>query len=181
MREPVIDEFVVLIFNQPVLESLESPVSFEPEHINDLVEIQPNAKWQVFQNEEKGVAIAAGGALFLPVSHRQSNDTLGLVYVTASKKFKAALGPRLTGGTYRLVGLDAAAGNRGGGVLGYEQPLTHKLTFLADWYGGKNRLGYATAGVGVPLSAKNVLYVAYSFGNNGRGNNGLTIFFGRTF
>jgi len=43
MREPVIDEFVVLIFDQPVLESLEPPVSFEPEHINDLVEIQSDA------------------------------------------------------------------------------------------------------------------------------------------
>jgi len=144
------------------------------------VELQPNAKWQVYQNEEKGIAVATGGVLFLSTPHRKS-DTLGLIYVTASKKVKATHGPRLTGGTYRLVGLNAGAGTQGGGILGYEQPVNRKLTFLADWYSGKNRIGYASAGFGVTLSPKNVVYFGYSFGNAGRGNNALAIFYGRNF
>src|SRR5450631_843597 len=32
--EPVVDEFVLLVFNQPGLECSETPVSFEPEHID---------------------------------------------------------------------------------------------------------------------------------------------------
>src|SRR6185503_806029 len=46
------------------------------------LEVQPNAKWQFYQNEEKGVAIAAGGVLYLPLPHHQTSDTLGLFYVT---------------------------------------------------------------------------------------------------
>ncbi len=144
-------------------------------------EVQPNAKWQFYQNEEKGVAVAAGGVLFMPLPHHRSSDTLGLVYVTASKKVKAAYGPRLTGGTYRLVGLHAGAGTKGGALLGYEQPVQRRLTFIADWYTGKNRFGYASAGFGATLSPKNVVYVCYSFGNAGRGNNALAIYYGRYF
>ena len=143
------------------------------------VEVQPNAKWQFYQNEEKGLAAAAGGVLFLPLPHHQGSDTLGLVYVTASKKVKATYGPRFTGGAYRLVGL--GTGSKGGGILGYEQPVHRKFTLLADWYSGKNRLGYASAGFGATISKKSVLYVCYSFGNAGRANNGLGIFYGWTF
>jgi hypothetical protein len=143
------------------------------------VEIQPNAKWQFYQNEDSGVAVAAGGVLFLPVPHHHGSDTTGLVYLTASKKVKASYGPRFTGGAYRMVGL--SAGSKGGGILGYEQPLHHKLTLLADWYSGQNRLGYASAGLGATMSTKSVLYVCYSFGNTGRGNNALGIFYGWTF
>jgi hypothetical protein len=144
------------------------------------VELQPNAKWQFYQNEEKGVALAAGGEAFVTTPHRLS-DTFGLVYLTASKKVKATHGPRITGGTYRLLGLNAGSGTKGGGLLGYEQPVTTRLNFIADWYTGKNRFGYASAGFGATLSTKNVLYVGYSFGNSGRGNNGLAIYFGRNF
>jgi hypothetical protein len=143
------------------------------------VEAQPNVKWQFYQNEEKGVAVAAGGVLFLPLSHRQGSDTLGLVYVTASKKVKASFGPRFTGGAYRMTGL--GAGSKGGGILGYEQPVHRRLTLLADWYSGKNRLGYASAGLGATISKKSALYLCYSFGNAGRANNALGIFYGWTF
>src|ERR1700676_1062997 len=42
MREPVVNEFVVLIFNQSFLESQQSPVSFKTKHIYELIEIQAN-------------------------------------------------------------------------------------------------------------------------------------------
>jgi len=144
------------------------------------VELQPNAKWQIYQNEEKGFAISTGGVLFVTTPHRKT-DTMGMIYVTASKKVTATHGSRLTGGTYRLIGLNAGAGTKAGGLLGYEQPVNSRLTFLADWYSGKNRFGYASAGFGFILSPKNVIYAGYSFGNVGRGNNALAIYYGRTF
>jgi hypothetical protein len=70
---------------------------------------------------------------------------------------------------------------RGGLLLGYEQPLHSKLTFVADWYSGYNSFGYAAAGLGITLPKESYLYAGYSFGNRGRGNNWLGIFFGRTF
>ncbi len=145
------------------------------------VELQPNAKWQFYQNEDKGLALAAGGVLILPLPRRQKSDTLGLVYVTASKKVRAAYGPRLTGGAYRTVGSKTVTGDRNGGIFGYEQPVNRRLTLYSDWYTGKNRFGYASAGFGSPLSKKSVLYVAYSFGNAGRGNNALAVYYGWTF
>ena len=41
--EPVVNEFVVLIFDQSFLESEQSPVSFETKHIDELIQIQPDA------------------------------------------------------------------------------------------------------------------------------------------
>jgi len=143
------------------------------------VEVQPNAKWQFYQNEEKGVAIAAGGVLYLPLPHHQASDTLGLFYVTASKKVKASYGPRFTAGAYQTVGL--STGSKGGVILGYEQPVHRRFTLLADWYSGKNRLGYSSAGVGATISRKSNLYVCYIFGNAGRANNSLGVFYGWTF
>jgi hypothetical protein len=70
---------------------------------------------------------------------------------------------------------------RGGLLLGYEQPVRRSLTFVADWYSGHNSYGYSAAGVGVMLSKRDSLYAGYSFGNEGRGNNWLGVFYGRNF
>ena len=152
-------------------------VSSEPEEL----ELQPNAKWQFYSDEEKGFAAAARGILIIPLKNRATTNTQALLYLTLSQQIKKKYGPRITTGAYGFVGRMEGGETRGGILLGYEQPLHSKLTFVADWYSGNNSFGYAAGGIGITLPKDSYLYAGYSFGNQGRGNNWLGIFFGRTF
>ena len=143
--------------------------------------ISPNAKWQFYNNEENGVAISAGGLLYTPIAHRAGADTFGFVYSVVSKKVKSDYGPRLTGGGYALPGLADGAGTKGGAIVGYEQPLAKKVTFVTDWFSGKNAFGYVTPGFSFTLPKSSLLNVGYSIGNRGRGNNALFVYYGITF
>jgi hypothetical protein len=147
----------------------------------DAAEIQPNAKWQFYSDEDSGFAAAAGGILFIPLKNRETTDTKALLYVTLSRQIKGRFGPRLTTGAYSFVGRMEEGENRSGMLLGYEQPLLKRLTFVADWYSGNNSFGYAAGALGITFPKETYLYAGYSFGNQGRGNNWLGIFFGRTF
>ncbi|MBA3712710.1 MAG: hypothetical protein H0W76_09710 [Pyrinomonadaceae bacterium] len=148
---------------------------------NQPVELQPNIKWQFYNNETNGVAAAAGGILYAPVANRADTDTFGLVYMTTSKKVKATYGPRLTGGAYTLLGRAAGTGTKTGAIVGYEQPLHPKVSFVADWISGKNRFGYVTPGLSFAVSKTSLFYAGYSIGNQGRKNNGLFLYYGITF
>lgn len=145
------------------------------------VYVSPNVKWQFYNNEETGVAAAAGGLLYTPVVHRAGADTFGFLYTTVSKKVKAAYGPRFTGGAYTLPGLRNGSGTKGGAIVGYEQPLHPKVSFVADWFSGKNAFGYVTPGFSFTLPKSSLLNVGYSIGNQGRGNNALFVYYGITF
>ena len=146
------------------------------------VELQPNVKYQLYQNEGKGITIATGGILYLPVSHRVGTDTFGMIYTVVSKQVKASHGPRVTGGAYGLVGRATGTGNSGGAIVGYEQPLAPgKISFVADWFSGKNRFGYVTPGLSISVSKTSSLYAGYSVGNQGRKNNALFVYYGITF
>lgn len=145
------------------------------------LELQPNAKWQFYNDEERGFAAAAGGILFIPLKNRATTNTRALLYTTLSQQIKGKFGPRITSGVYSFVGRMEEGETRGGILLGYEQPIHSKLTFVTDWYSGHNSFGYAAAAIGITLPKEQFLYAGYSFGNQGRGNNWLGIFFGRTF
>jgi hypothetical protein len=145
------------------------------------VYISPNVKWQFYSNEEDGVAVAAGGLLYTPIAHRAGADTYGFVYTVASKKVKSAYGPRLTGGAYALPGLGDGLGSQGGAIVGYEQPLGRNVTFVTDWFSGKNAFGYVTPGISITLPKSSLLNIGYSIGNQGRGNNALFVYYGITF
>lgn len=145
------------------------------------VEIQPNIKWQAYNNEKHGVAISTGAMLFHPITHVKSGDLQALVYSNASKKVNKLNGARLTGGAYTTIGARSGSGTRSGAIFGYEQPIAKRVLFTADWFTGNNRFGYAVAGVGLTLSPKDVLYAGYNFGNAGRGNNFLSLSYGRSF
>jgi hypothetical protein len=144
-------------------------------------ELQPNAKWQFYNDERTGFAAAAGGVAIIPLTQRATTNTKALLYVTLSQQIKKKYGPRITAGAYSFVGRMEEGENRAGILLGYEQPVHSKLTFFSDWYSGNNSFGYAAAGIGITLPKEQFLYAGYSFGNQGRGNNWLGIFFGRTF
>jgi len=82
--------------------------------------------------------------------------------------------------TYGLPGLRGDLGTRGGAIAGYEQPLSSKVTFLTDWFSGKNAFGYVTPGFSFATSKKTLLNAGYSVGNHGRKNNALFVYFGIT-
>ena len=145
------------------------------------IDVQPNVKWQFYSNEKRGLAIAAGVLVSFPVTHRRDGRTTGMVYVVGSKSFPGSRGPRLTFGGYQLVGRFDDGTDKTGVLAGYEQPLTSKLSFVTDWVSGNNDLGYVTAGAGVTLSPKNNIYAGYSFGNQGRGNNSFSLYYGHSF
>jgi hypothetical protein len=145
------------------------------------ISVQPNFKWQFFSNEKRGLALAVGGLVSIPVTHRLGNNTTGLLYVVGSKAFQGTYGPKFTFGGYRLVGTFDEGTDKTGVLAGYEQPVIGKFSFVTDWFSGNNDLGYVTAGTGITLSPKNNIYAGYSFGNQGRGNNSLGVYYGHTF
>jgi hypothetical protein len=144
------------------------------------VYIQPNIKWQFYANESSGVALSAGAIAFTPLKDRDLNDSFGLFYANVSKKFKGRFGPRLTAGGYGLGGVDTDV-DKGGAMLGYEQPIASRASFVADWFSGKNGFGYVTPGFSFALPKNGLLNVGYSVGNYGRKNNGLFVYYGVTF
>ena len=146
------------------------------------VELQPNVKHQFYHNEGKGVTVSGGGILYLPATHRIGTDTFGMVYSVVSKQVKGTHGPRLTGGAYGLLGRVNGSGTTSGAIVGYEQPLAPgKVSFVADWFSGKNRFGYVTPGFAITVSKTSLLYAGYSVGNQGRKNNALFVYYGITF
>ncbi|HMH42818.1 MAG TPA: hypothetical protein VK557_05005 [Pyrinomonadaceae bacterium] len=145
------------------------------------VEIQPNFKVQLYQNESEGTAVAAGAVVFVPLAQRATNTTRAMVYSVASKSIKGDYGPRLTAGAYTLVGSFADGTTKKGLLLGYEQPVHKKVSIILDWSTGRNDFGYVVAGAGITLSPKSLLYVGYNIGNHGRGNNALGVYYGMSF
>lgn len=145
------------------------------------VYVSPNLKWQFYANEENGVAAGVGALLYAPVAHRAGADTFGFVYSVVSKKVKGSHGPRLTGGFYGLPGLREGLGTEGGAIVGYEQSLAKRVTFVTDWFSGKNAFGYVTPGISITLPKSSLLNIGYSIGNQGRGNNALFVYYGITF
>lgn len=144
-------------------------------------ELQTNVKWSAYQNEKHGVAVSGGAQLFVPLNKPAGRKTYGMVYANASKTVRKLKGMRLTVGAYYIIKPERDFGARKGFFLGYEQPITRKLSFLADWYTGKNRFGYAAAGFGYALNSRTAIYAGYNWGNSGRGNNAFSFYYSYTF
>ncbi|MGI9036725.1 MAG: hypothetical protein ACR2GD_11895 [Pyrinomonadaceae bacterium] len=87
---------------------------------------------------------------------------------------------RLTTGFYTIAGATKDFGARKGIILAVEQPLKRKFNFAADWYSGKNNLGYA-AGLSYSITKRQFFMAGYNFGNSGRGNNAFSAFYGFTY
>jgi hypothetical protein len=145
------------------------------------IELQPNVKWKCFDNEDNGVSSSIGAMVFLPLTRRDQTSTAGMFYAVVAKKVGKEFGPRFTTGAYGLVGRREGTKSKAGPLVGYEQPLGRRLTFMADWYGGRNLMGYVAGGFGLTLTKNSTLYASYNFGNEGRGNNWLGIYYGLTF
>src|SRR5262245_5081497 len=136
---------------------------------------QPNLKFKYYNNDDAGVALSAGILWNTPMNQRSGQDSWGLLYTNVSKKVKSGnYGPRFHFGPYGVVGANqdplsgpiSFGGPRAGVILGYEQPVHPKASIVADWFSGKNGLGYFTPGVSITLPGNGLLNVGYSLGNN---------------
>jgi hypothetical protein len=144
-------------------------------------EFQPNVKWQIYNSEKRGVAISTGAQIFVPLNKSAGRRTFAMFYANGSKSIKQTKGTRLTGGFYKIVGAERDFGSKKGVILAVEQPLFKRVSFVADWYSGNNRLGYSAAGLNFVLTDRQFLMLGYNFGNAGRGNNAFSAFYGYTF
>lgn len=145
------------------------------------IELQPNAKWQFYQNEEQGIAASVGCLWFVPVTHRSGTDTLGECYSVASRRIKGSYGPRFTGGAYVLIGAGEAERTKAGAIFAYGQPLAKKVGLLIDWSSGNNRLGYVAPALKLTLPRNSSLSAGYAIANHGRGRNALFVYYGTQF
>ncbi|HBB98716.1 MAG TPA: hypothetical protein DC054_25315 [Blastocatellia bacterium] len=145
------------------------------------IEVQPNVKWQFYSNEGAGTAAAVGCILYAPITHRAGTDTLGQCYVVGSKRVSGRFGPRFTGGGFALLGAGADQQTKGGAIVGYEQPLAKRVSFLVDWFSGDNRFGYVSPGISITTSKTTALTTGYAIANHGRGKNALFIYYGKQF
>jgi hypothetical protein len=144
------------------------------------IELQPNAKWQFFSNEETGVAAALGCIWYLPITKRAGTDAFAQCYSTVSKEFSGRLGPRFTGGGYVLLNARDQKTKRGV-LAGYQQPFSKQTGFVLDWASGENRFGYVSPGLYWLPSANSSLSAGYAIANKGRGRNALFAYYGIQF
>jgi hypothetical protein len=144
------------------------------------LDLQPNAKWQFYSNEETGVAASVGGMMFIP-TRRPGTDRFGFIYVNMSKQVNKAFGPRITGGVYGLAGFEKGAGTRAGVMIGIEQPVYKRVSFATDYMSGKNRFGYVTPAFVFTPTDKTIIGLGYTIGTEGRGNNALYFYLGHLF
>ena len=101
-----------------------------------------------------------------------------MVYGNASKTIDPLNGMTVTGGVYHMFGGSKDFGTRTGAMLGVVQPASKRVSFVADWYSGKNRLGYATGRLNFNITKRQYFLTGYSFGNSGRGNNAFAAYYG---
>jgi hypothetical protein len=192
----------IFIYNPRFIAGLphdvEVGVNFPIFHSSDfdptsLAYIQPNLKWKYYKNDGTGVAATAGVVTNFPLNSRASQLPWAYVYGNFSKKVKAAMGARITAGPYGVIAKQddplkvGFLGTRGGVLLGYEQPLSGKVSFVVDWFSGKNSIGYFTPGISITLPHSGLFNAGYSFGNDSWANSNATknryvfVYYGVTF
>lgn len=138
-------------------------------------------KQRVYQNEDHGLTVAGGAVVFVPLRARNGDKTAVMAYGNVGKTIQSLKGMSLTGGVYYVFGGSTDFGDRTGLMVGMVQPVTNRVSFIADWFSGKNRLGYASAGFNYNITKRQYLLTGYSFGNSGRGNNAFAAYYGITF
>jgi hypothetical protein len=144
-------------------------------------ELSVSVKRNVYSNEKHGVAVSGGAIAFLPLKAGPDGHKALMVYGNVSKVITPLHGLRVTGGFYKVFGGGRDFGTKTGVLLGVEQPIAKKFSFIGDWSSGNNRFGFATAGVNYAITTRQFVMVGYNFGNYGRGNNALAAFYGYTF
>ncbi len=138
-------------------------------------------KQNVYRNEKLGLTISGGAVAFVPLRSRNGDKTAVMVYGVADKTVEKLNGMTLIGGAYHVFGGPTDFGDKTGVILGINQPVIKRVSIVADWFSGKNRLGYASAGFNFGITKRQYLTTGWSFGNSGRGNNAFAAYYGITF
>lgn len=126
-------------------------------------------KWQPVRVGAFTLTTGAQGLFFLRGS--EDGDPAGQFYAHGAYAFPT--GPRITAGGWVATPGYAAAGTTGGALVGLEQKLVEHLNLIADWYSGKNGIGYFTPGFSSTWGGF-TLYAGYSFKNgDSKGNAAL--------
>ena len=58
---------------------------------------------------------------------------------------------------YHIFGGSDTFGDKTGAIVGLNQPIVNRVSFVADWFSGKNRLGYASAGLNFAVTKRQYL------------------------
>ena len=157
--------------------------------------IQPNIKTKVYKNDDAGVTVALGVVANFAMNSTDTQLPWAYVYGNVSKKVKAAHDARFTIGPYGVIAKTddpvkvgwTPTAKRGGVMLGYEQPLGGPVSFVADWFSGKNNIGYFTPGISITIPHNGLFNAGYSIGNDSWENSNATknryvfLYYGITF
>jgi hypothetical protein len=145
------------------------------------LELQPNAKWQFYNNEHNGIAAAVGCIGYIPITHRTGTRTIAQCYGVASKQLPGNHGPRFTGGAYTLLNARETQKTKTGAIVAYEQPIVENVDFIVDWFSGDNRFGYVSPALSFTTPHDGSLSLGYTIANHGRGKNALFAYYGMQF
>lgn len=130
----------------------------------DSTTLVPTVKVKVYENESHGVAVVTGANVYIPV--RQRIYRAG-VYTYAQVSKTLGSRTRISAGAYLFTkNVVSPNANRGGAQFTFEQAITRRLSFNADWITGKHSAGYFTFGPSFKFSKRLVGAAAYSIGND---------------
>jgi hypothetical protein len=142
--------------------------------------ISPTVKWRIWKSENSGWSFYVGADLFFPVRERTYNAG-NYSYASFAKQWTH--GTRMGFGGYDFTRSVVANANRAGGQFTFEQRVSDRVTLAAEWYTGKQAVGYVNPGAIIKLNSKLTLYAAYQIGNAGvaTGNHQFLWEFGYNF
>jgi hypothetical protein len=117
-------------------------------------------KWQPLHGQTWALTTGVHGLFFL----RGAGDGTPAAHAYAHVAWSPSASLRLTAGAWYATSGYAARGVARGALAGFELHLSSRLVAQADWYSGKNGLGYFTPGVAWSFGNW-VVYAAYSLKN----------------
>ena len=120
-------------------------------------------KWKAYDGKDNGWAVVLGDHVFIPV-HNKSYNAGDHAYVIVQKTIETKTRIGFGGGVF-TKNVVAPNATRGVGMFTFEQPITKKLNWNADWFTGKHASGYFTTGAAYKLTNKLTGVAAYSIGN----------------
>ena len=133
-------------------------------------------KWQPVRVGRFAVTTGAQGLFFLRGS--EDGDPAGQFYAHAS--YALPTDTRVTVGGWLATAGYAASRAARGGLFALEQKVNDHLNVCADWFTGRNGIGYLTPGIVSALGPWTV-YAGYSFKNGDPKGNALLIELGYAF
>jgi hypothetical protein len=143
-----------------------------------VADIEFSIKRRIYQSEKLGLSFSAGAVAFIPLRDGNGDRASFMIYGNGSKTIKRTRGTVFTAGMYHISRGSRDFGTRTGAMLAVVQPFNKRLSGVIDWFSGNNRFGYVSAGINVAVTKRQYLTTGYSFGNSGRGNNALAVYYG---